>query len=475
MLKRTFPPPSATLPDMQIELRRRRALLSNQAGVQVQEAIDARYGARAETMKWHDVAANPYPWLHAQLAALYDDEVTVSGGDPVVIAAVRASGHWGSMQRIQQYTLALREVAVLLEVPTNGRLSTRTVYPDLWDDVRGRRAEPKEIACISFWVESPGNDDTDWELWTFQVEDDDGQEAPLWSRRTLTQASGTLDEGQTLAGGDYPYRKPDGKPFIPVCIYHAVETSRIQDWQHGTDIVTGAISSIIDSTAVTSAFDDACYRIPYLIDLEPVGAAVENGRVKLAAAPGSFVRFQTASAMSANGGGRPEIGVIDAPADPEMLQRVYERRLRMLGQAMGISQADMTRTSAEVKSAAALVVTSAQRAELQREQKPVFMAADQRLLTIAGWMLGVDSEPTDWAIVYPAVQLDEATLLARQKVVAEGFATGTMTELEAVRYLHPSFTEAEARVHLATAKAEQLERRMAQLNNNHNDNQGAST
>jgi hypothetical protein len=443
MLKRTFPPASATLPDMQIELRKRRALLNSQAGVQVQEAIGARYGDRAETMKWYDVAANPYPWLHDQLAALYNDEIAVSGGDGPTIAAVKASGHWGAMQHVQRDTLALREVAVLLEVPEKGRISTRTVFPDLWDDIRGCRDQPREIARIAFWVESPGNDDTDWELWEYQIEDEAGNPAPRWSKSLLTQSKGSLEEVEVREGEEYPCHTPGGAPFIPLCLYHAADTSRIQDWQTGTDIVTGAISSIIDSTAVTFAFDDACYRMPYVIDLEPVGATVENGRVKLSAAPGSFLRFQTPANSQ---GGRPEVGVVDAPADPE---------------AMGITQADMTRSSAEVKSAASLVVSSAQRAELQRRQKPVFQPADQRFLTIAGWLLGVDVDPQAWKIEYPAVQLDENTLIARQQVVADGFANGTMTELEAVKYLHPSFTEAEARAHLATAKAELLERRLA--------------
>lgn len=465
-LRRVRPPISDDYAQISLWLYERWQLLNHQADTLVAKAMVGRYGQeRAAEMAWIHSAANPYPTLLSQAAALYHDAPRVSGPDAGVIAAVARAGHWGSMQRIQRDCNGVREIAVLVEKDEEEGLTLRAVYPHDFDAPRPRRARPREIGAIGLWLEVG---DADWMLVEYQLEDADGTPHAV-ERRTLHDAvsgartvvyladeeggAGDPAEPEAPMPARYAHRRPDGTPYIPVVLYHAAAAPTLLDWQAGADVATGAICVIMDATAVEHAFDHASYRQHYVVDAEPVGLRTDpnTGQQYATADPGKILIFRSV----ADANGRPMFGSFEAPVDVESLQRVVRTSVRDLAMAMGIPQQDTTRTSAEVKSAASLVVTAAQRAELQRQQKPVYMPCDQQLLTLVGWVLGVDSEPDEWKIEYPAVQLSPAEMLERQAVVKAGRENGTMTRLDAILYLHPHLTEAEAREKLAAIKAEE--------------------
>ena len=90
-------------------------------------------GVRQAAWGTPDLTANPYLTMWSGASALYDEEPIVRApqGSGALFDTVAETGFFAQQQRVMRDTLALREMAVRVDIHGDGALTFRPVFPDM--------------------------------------------------------------------------------------------------------------------------------------------------------------------------------------------------------------------------------------------------------------------------------------------------------------------------------------------------------
>lgn len=428
------------------ELRLRLRLLRGEHEQDARQALTALFGLeRSDVMaKALDVAANAYPDIHNQLAALYHYAPRVSGPFPEVLGAVERAGHWTQMVRGQRDTLALGDLAVVVEVNA-GRVQLRTVTPDLWTgDVRAKRADPKALAYFAAWFPAGSS----WELWEYEVEDAEGNPTGWVRRRTQQEIADRVE----AAAVPITTRDELGELVMPVVLYHHADTGTLTDWKSGRDVTRGAMRIILYMTHIGHVIAEAAWPQRVLVDGEPVsGSEVEQGtgRQVIIADPATVLQVRSVEGKQAL------VTSWTQGADVEALFRVVAMYAKNVLTRAGVRSPEATRNESDIRSGYSLAVSREAIAEAQAVYAPVFRRSDQLLLHTVALYMGLRSAmPEVWTVDYQAVELGAVELAARADAAQKLMAGGLMSRRTALLFLHPGWGTREVDAELAAIDAD---------------------
>ena len=481
--------------------RARRAMLEGTWSRLLAERTDAVLGtARASMQADPSLSINPFKSICRALSVLYDSapviqHATASAEDLRNLSrGLSESGLWPMMQRVQQYTLGLREMFVHVALdPESGWLRVRSVYPDLVlaTAAEGTPDQPARIeelrlrsAAYLAGIGIVGGQRQGDQVWTVDVYDLTGPKPYhaiyLWSGSPTGASWGTGADitakiyGGPMTGPDYPWRatptqrqiaaapegvEPEGSPVIPYVIYHAAPNGdRLFDPFDWQEIVDGTLTCGVLHGFLIHTFSDASWPQKFLIGGVPAGAAVtmaqEDGerRSYIPADPTSVLIVDVLPGFT----GQPTAGQFSAGGDIAVQEQVLGNMISALMESAGISPSDVQRLSGNARSGAAIALTNEGKRELQRRYQAIFESSDQRLVRLAAILLNRYSDALELAaeqenapiptryrfpeggytLTYPKIPRSPDELKAHREHVMAMLAGGFMSKAEAFAQLN---------------------------------------
>lgn len=498
----SIPLPSGTSEIHRIQsTRARRAMLEGTWSRLLAERTAQVLGAtRAAMQSDPSLSLNPFKSVCRALSVLYDGAPTIQ--HPVATAEdlrnltrkIAAAGLWPMMQRVQQYTLGLREMMVHAAVdPASGALRFRAVYPDL---VYARASEdrPDEPVRIeelrarsAAYLREKGvitkpNAVNGEDVWTVDVYDISGP-VPFHAVHLLggsaTGSGWALGAditaqiyGGPLAGDAYPWRatptraatdadpEAKGAPVLPYVLYHAAPNGdRIWDPYEWIEIVDGTLTAGVLNGFLLHTFADASWPQKVLIGGAPAGAAVtmDDGtegsrRAYVPSDPTSILVVEPLPGFT----GQPTATQWQPGGDIATQEQVLGNMISALMESAGISPSDVQRLSGNARSGAAIALTNEGKRELQRRYQAVFEASDQRLVRLCAILLNRYSDALEiaaeedgapiptryrfpeggYSLTYPRIPRSPDELKAHREHVFAMLDRGMMTDAEAFAALH---------------------------------------
>lgn len=407
---------------------------------------------RREAWGSPDLSSNVFRSVVSQLSVQYDHWPTIGHDDGAgeLTAAIEAGGLWPLMARVQRDTLALREMLVRVDIADDGGLTFRPVFPDLV--IAKSHADRPSDPVMLKEARQRTDPDTGRTAWYWDVTDISDPSAP--SFKVVDQAGNDVTETYTgtanLSGDAYPYRKSDGKPFVPYAMYHASEAATLWDAYEASELVEGSLTCAVLWSMFSHSVRSASWPQRYAIGVELPSAAYtdENGdgagRSAIVTDPATVLMLRQSEDMA----GQAMIGQWAAGADPEALQRsivAFERRVAAYA---GLSGSDILRQSGDPRSGYAISVSRAAQREAQRRWEPMFRAGDIRLLTICASLLnrehGSSLPETGYRIGYEGVPLSNEEKQAQQQHITAMLSLGLMDKIDAYQMLHAGISRPDA-------------------------------
>jgi len=418
---------------------------------------------RADGWGEPDIGSNLLAAAAAAVSTLYDRGATVHHDS--VRAAQRmqrvldAAGWQNVMQRLQRDTIAIREMAVrvdLLPGEAGPRVVLHPVPPHALEIVTAE-GDPDTLLEVRWWRlrEREGR-----QIWTcdvtdtrpgrerYAIEDEHGQDvSPLF----LVDADGRPAPEGGYRGDAYPYRYA-GAAYQPWQVYHAAMTGQLWDYGSNVEIVSATLKIGRLWTYWGHIVQTASWPQRYLIGGEVGGQATygdgPSARRQVVADPAVLLKI-VRDEMS---DGEPKIHQDATNADPHSLQEsiaAYERAKVALA---GLNPADVSRVSGDPRSGYALAITRDGQREAQRRYAPVFRRGDEGLCGIVARLLG-DLPATGWRVSYDPIPLTTSELLEVQRYVSAEIQAGRMTQLQAYMLLHPDLSVDDADAQLEAIRA----------------------
>jgi hypothetical protein len=519
--QRSIPLPAGDVEYQRVRATRaRRSMLEGTWARLLAERTDAVLGtARASMQADPSLSINPFKSVCRALSVLYDTPPVVQHATATaddlrnLTRALTDSGLWPMMQRVQQYTLGLREMFVHAAVdPESGRLRVRAVYPDLMlaraaegTPDQPARIEELRLRSTAYLRERGviGGVTVGDQTWTVDVYDLTGPQpyhavyvyasSPVPGSWGLGSDITAAIYGRTMTGPDYPWRAtptvrqiaqaertgqtPEGTPVLPYVIYHAAPNGdRLFDPFDWQEIVDGTLTCGVLHGFLLHTFADASWPQKYLIGGVPAGAAVtmavEEGqrRSYIPADPTSVLMVDTLPGFT----GQPSAGQFAAGGDIAVQEQVLGNLISALMESAGISPSDVQRLSGNARSGAAIALTNEGKRELQRRYQAIFEAADQRLVRLCAILLNRYSDAVElaaeaegapippryrypeggYALTYPRIPRSPDELKAHREHVLSLLSVGFYDKAEAYAALHDVPLEvAERRVREIAAEA----------------------
>lgn len=498
----SIPLPSSTSEIHRVQsTRARRAMLEGTWSRLLAERTTQVLGATRSAMQADpSLSLNPFKSVCRALSVLYDGAPTVQ--HPVATAEdlrnltrkIAAAGLWPMMQRVQQYTLGLREMLVHAAVdPDTGALRFRAAYPDMIyarasedrpdepvriEELRARSAAYLREKGIVTQPNAVNGED----VWTVDVYDISGP-IPFHAVHLLgakTTSAGwalgpditTKIYGTALSGDAYPWRatptraaadadpEAKGAPVLPYVLYHAAPNGdRIWDPYEWIEIVDGTLTAGVLNSFLLHTFADASWPQKYLIGGAPAGAAVtmdtgEEGsrRAYVPSDPTSILIVEPLPGFT----GQPSAGQFQPGGDIAVQEQVLGNMVSALMESAGISPSDVQRLSGNARSGAAIALTNEGKRELQRRYQAIFEASDQRLIRLCAILLNRYSDALEiaaeeagapiptryrfpeggYSLTYPRIPRSPDELKAHREHVFAMLDRGMLTDAEAFSALH---------------------------------------
>jgi len=425
-----------------------------------------------------DLSTNVFKSVNVALSALYNDPPAVGVvGAPDGAAdsllgrdgLIEKAGLWPMMQRVQNLTLAMREMFIRVDINKSGSgLLFRPVTPDM------------------VWASAPPSDpmtpDQLWELrirkhpeynliWTWDMFDLRDPENPIYAVRTATNdGSGGEDLTELYLGGDmsgsnYPYRQSNGSPRMPYSVYHAtLSGAELFDPFDGAELVAGALTSAVLSTYLIHLARDCSHPQRYVMGAQLAGAGVYDSdgsarRAAISSDPASILVFSPSEDMA--GIGSPLIGQYSAGGDPGELMEMITLYERKLAQSGGISPASVQKVSGDPRSGYAIAMSKSDQRDAQRRYSPSFKFGDLATLElsaiISNRLLGTNYPESGYQIAYSSIPLSKEEAEAIRQDVIDKLNNGLITPVEAIKSFHPEFSTDEAVEYLREIRRQKIE------------------
>ena len=469
-------PPAPTNPEEASRwehTRHRRALMEGRWVRLLEDRLQAQLGStRRQAWGIPDISSNPFKVVATELATLYDAPPDVShntaGGAVDELCGsnglIARSGLWPQMARFQSMVIALREMWMRIDVE-DGRLIYRPVSPDMTI----AEADPSRPTTPLAYAEIRLRHIRGEAQWAYDVLDIRDPAAPSYTVR-LAKDTGMGEDvtlevlGGTYSGADYPYRRADGTPILPVVLYHAsLYGDRLFDAFNGVELYEGSLNLAVYYSFLAHTLRDASFPQRYAIGVRIAGSDMVDGgsrgqRVEVVTDPTTILMLDAAMEQ------QPQVGQFVAGADVEKIEATIAAIAHRLATDAGLAPTDLQRTSGSAKSGYAISLSQDGKRTAQRKYVMQFRDADERLVAISATLynraMGTQFPEGGYSVHYREIPLSPEELASRRAHAMEMMEAGLMDKVEALR-LFGSLTHEDAVARLEQiAAAKMAEARM---------------
>lgn len=434
---------------------------------------------RREAWGPSDLSSNVFEQITRQLSVLYHETpaITNMNGDIDSLVGreglVTKSGLWQLMQRTQQMVLGLRECLIRIDVNPHSDEIARV------PGIQYRMVTPDMVYCESH-PDQPDfpvyyqeyrlrKDDKGNHVWVVDILDIRDQANPMFGM-FLVEKDGSLGQDvseyymghPTHYGQDYPYRDSQGRPFLPVVLYHAEKTGYLWDTWAGSTQVYGSLSSACYFTMWGHLVKSASWSQKYVANLTLSGMNTLDQnelsrRASISTDPSSILVFT----QDMDGQGQPMVGSFGIATDPnDLLESISKYEMRVALSA-GLSPSDISRQAADPRSGFALAVSKSGQREAQKKVAPVFRMADEELLAktamMANMYLGTSLPEDGYRVSYHSIPLTPEEMRAQREDIIAKMGAGLISPVTAVMMMYDDMDAKEARDYLLTIRRERAE------------------
>lgn len=427
-----------------------------------------------------DLSSNPFEQITRQLSVLYHENpaVTNMNGNIEDLTSreglVTKAGLWPLMQRTQQMVIGLRETFIRIDV--NPHTDVQTEYPG----IQYRLVTPDFVYCESdpdkpdvpnYYREMrirkhPTTGKYDWVADVLDIRDLNN---PLFGMFEVNHdGSMGADVSKlymghaTHVGDDYPYRDQQGRPFLPVVLYHAEKTGFLWDAYNGSQMVYGSLTSAVLYSMWVHCVRDCAWAQKYVAGLSVAGMQQMDvdqiaRRSSIATDPSSILVFT----QDPDAQGQPLVGSFTNPTDPHSLLESISKYEMRVALAAGISPADISRQSGDPRSGFALAVSRSGQRDAQKKYASVFRGCDEMLLAktamLANRFLGTSLPEDGYRVSYHSMPLSPEEMRAQREDILAKLTAGLISPVTAVMMMYDDMDVKEAREYLTQIRRERAE------------------
>lgn len=425
---------------------------------------------RREAWGIPDLSSNVFRSSMTSMAVLYDRRPQVhhsqAGAADELSKYVIDAGLWPLMQRVQRDTLGMREMFIRVDVsedrdePGKAEVNYRPIPPDmvLAHAHPEHPDEPVEVRELRLRRGKDGKP-----RWTWDVLSVADLDRPVYRVVAAGETMGEDLSAEYLGveggyvGEAYPYRYSDGRPFLPLVLYHAAKTGMLFDPYEASELVEGSLNVSVFWSMFGHVIRQASWPQRYAVGVRVPSAMIDGDqeatlRESVIPDPATVLLFEPSDE-----GMSPQISQWDAGADPEKLQEaisLYERRLAAFA---GISPSDVQRVAGDPRSGFALAISREAARESQRRYEPVFSPIDEELLGITAAMInrvtGSALPEEDYRVAYVSLPPSAEERQGEREHILGLIQAGLLDRVEAYRQLHPGLSRADAEEALAQIAA----------------------
>lgn len=364
---------------------------------------------------------------------------------------------WSQHQWAEYLTYALGASAVLVESDGAG-VAARVVPPHhLWATTKpGRPGEVQVMRHLQV-REIRGELRYTWDVWDIR-----DPEAPTF-RVMLAAGDGAMGEevtGEVFPAGDldalaaYPWRRPDGSPYMPWSIHRSWDVGDLWNWQRGRGVARGTLHVMMLWSAADRCALNATGKVTLVFGGTPLGVEQRRGpypgetAMTLDVDPGDMVFI-----APMEGGGQmsaTEIGEVETlPA----LMEYVRMAAGQLATDIGITPSDSMAKSAGPESGEAISLRNATKRLEQRRRNPLCRVADLATLRHVCWLLGLDD--AGLGVVYHEIPLSpEEEREARTSMEWER-TQGMVSSVDLLMMRRPGMQREQAVAELRRVRAEE--------------------
>lgn len=434
---------------------------------------------RRETWGPSDLSSNVFEQITRQLAVLYHETpaVTNMNGDIDSLVGreglVTKSGLWQLMQRTQQMVLGLRESFIRIDVNPHSNTSARV------PGIQYRMVTPDMVYCEAhadqpdfpvYYQEYRMRKDEKGNLvWVVDIMDIRDLDQPMFGMFQVNR-DGSLGQDvsefymghPTHRGADYPYRDSQGRPFLPVVLYHAEKTGYLWDTYTGSAQLYGSLSAACYFTMWGHLVKSASWSQKYVAGLTLAGLNTLDQnelarRASISTDPSSILVFT----QDPDAQGQPLVGSFGIATDPnDLLESVSKYEMRVALSA-GLSPSDISRQSSDPRSGFALAVSKSGQREAQKKFAPVFRMSDEELLAktaiLANRFLGTSLPEDGYRVSYHSMPLSPDEIRAQREDIIAKLQAGLISPVTAVMMMYDDMDPKEARDYLTQIRKERAE------------------
>ena len=463
--------------------RLRLRLLDGHALSDIQAYIRSRVGeVRAKAWGTPSRSVCPLDDLASAVSVLYTldpglshPELTEDGADIVadVRERLRISGAWQACAEAQRLTEALNECSLHYELD-GGSILWRVVTPDLLEGV-SQPGRPGEPALLREWRPREIGGEVKWcadeydvrnpAAPSFRILDQDGIDVTA-KTLGLSPAGG---EPVSYSGAAYPWRTspttryPDGRPFIPYSLRHAIATPRhlFEPWRR-VETVDATLEACALATMTSHVCTQASFPMTVAIACRLAAEQITGPDGKIIARAPTLDPAAIHELEPTEPGTQPSVEVIRNETDPIMLMDVAERIVARCASAWGLGPSDIQRTAADSRSGVALAVSNEGRRRMLASRAPIYQPHDERMIGRLCARLnraavgGITDRPeSGWVVSYTLSPLSPQERAQRQSEAADLYDRGLITRAE-MRAMILGESPAQAAAALAPVQAERL-------------------
>lgn len=452
-------------------------------GTWAQDLEDALYmhlpADRREAWGVADMSSNAIEQVSRQLAMLYHENPTVTHEEDINELVGRdgyitKSGFFQLMQRVQQYTIALRECAVRIDVvphvkgplPHHSGITYRVVTPD-YIYAQAHPDAPDEMVYYQEYRlrYHPEKEEYQWVVDVIDIRD---MEKPRFGMYAINQ-DGSIGKDvsdiymghPTHEGESYPYRDKEGVPFIPVQLYRAEKTGSLWNSFDASSLCWGSLNSAVLLSFYLHLVRDACWSQKYVAGLQLAGqSALDQDsparRASITTDPSSILVFTADPDLNT----QPLIGSFEPAADPQKLLESISKYEYRVATTAGISS-EVLRQSGDPRSGYALSISRDGQRESQKRFSPIFRANDENLIAktacLCNRFLGSSLPEQGYRVQYSQLNLSPEEMKATREDVIQKLNAGLISPVDAIMQLNPDLDEEEARNELVRIRKERAE------------------
>ena len=232
-------------------------------GMWLQDLIDAigDHIPQSRQAAWGvpDMSSNIFKAATSALCGLYSEppligvnETKVGQSDGLIgrSGLINRGGLWSLMQRVQFFTLGLRETFLRVDITDDGSgLLYRIVTPEMVEASAsaGDPSRPHTIKETRLRFCECGKK-YEWTVDCLSIQDMSNPKYEIYTINQNGERGEDVTEkylGSMMSGESYPYRDSKGVPFLPYSLYHAEIHGDLFDPFNGREVVEGALHASV--------------------------------------------------------------------------------------------------------------------------------------------------------------------------------------------------------------------------------------